>query len=245
MKKVLKWTGITFLAVVIVGFLGFYIWSEQSYSATGELLDKVRMDKDPLIEEKDDWLIFNSEDSNGKGLILYPGAKVEVEAYGYIGKSLSEKGYTVVLPRMPFHIAFLGINESEKIINDIDETTDWYVSGHSLGGVAAASYTYDHQDEVKGVIFLASYPAKSTDFSSSDIPVLSIYAENDGLTTGYDIEKSKALLPPNATFHRISGGNHAGFGVYGPQKGDRKASITAWEQQDEIIQTMDRWMKDH
>ncbi|MCA1059729.1 alpha/beta hydrolase [Rossellomorea aquimaris] len=241
----LKWIGIVILAVVLVGFLGFYIWSEQTYSATEELLNKVKMDEDPLIKEKNDWLIFNSEDPNGKGLILYPGAKVEVEAYGYIGKSLSEKGYTVVIPKMPFHIAFLGINESEQIMDDFDESLDWYVSGHSLGGVAAASYAYEHQSDVNGVIFLASYPVKSSDFSEGNLPMLSIYAEKDGLTTGEDIEESKALLPSTATFHQIKGGNHAGFGVYGPQKGDRKASIPVWEQQDEIIQTMNRWMKEH
>lgn len=245
MKKVVKWIGIVLLAVVIVGFLGFYIWSEQTYSATEKLTKTVNLEDDPLIEEKNDWLIFESANSNGKGLILYPGAKVEVEAYGYIGKSLSDKGYTVVIPKMPFHIAFFGINEADKIINDFDQTLDWYLSGHSLGGVAAASYTYDHQDEVKGVIFLASYPTKSSDFSNSDMPILSIYAENDGLATGDDIEKSKKLLPDTTTFHKIDGGNHAGFGVYGPQKGDRKASISTWKQQDEIIQTMDGWMKDH
>jgi Alpha/beta hydrolase family len=245
MKKILKWAGIVLLAVIVVGILGFYIWSEQTYSATEKLTKTVHLGDDPLIEEKNDWLIFESEDSNGKGVILYPGAKVEVEAYGYIGKSLSDKGYTVVIPEMPFHIAFLGINEAEKIISDFDEKLDWYLTGHSLGGVAAASYTYDHQDEVKGVIFLASYPTTSADFSKSDMPVLSIYAENDGLTTGDDIEKSKKLLPSKAAFHKIDGGNHAGFGVYGPQKGDKKASISVWEQQDEIIQVMDDWMKEN
>ncbi|WP_226677251.1 alpha/beta hydrolase [Rossellomorea aquimaris] len=245
MKKVLKWTVILLLAVIVVVFLAFYIWSEQTYSATEKLTKTVKIEDDPLIEEKNDWLVFKSEDSNGKGVILYPGAKVEVEAYGYIGKSLADKGYTVVIPKMPFHIAFFGINEAEKIISDFDEKLEWYLSGHSLGGVAAASYTYDHQDEVKGVIFLASYPTKSADFSKGDMPVLSIYAENDGLTTGDDIEKSKKLLPSNAAFHKIEGGNHAGFGVYGPQKGDKKASISVWEQQDEIIQVMDDWMREN
>ncbi len=243
MKKVLKWTGIILLSLFIVCGLGFYIWSEQSYSATDELMKKVDFDESTSISEKNDWLIFNSEHPNGKGLILYPGAKVEVEAYGYIGQGLSEMGYTVVIPRMPLHIAFFGIDESENIINNFNEDLDWYVSGHSLGGVAASSYAFDHQERVEGVIFLASYPTKSTNFMDSEIPFLSIYAENDGLTKRTDIEESKALLPPSTTFHKIEGGNHAGFGVYGPQKGDRKADITVWNQQDEIIKTMDAWMK--
>lgn len=245
MKKVFKWSGIVLLAMIVLGFLGFYIWSEQTYSAKEKLTKTVNFEDDQIIEEKKDWLIFKSEDSNGKGVILYPGAKVEVEAYGYIGKALSDKGYTVVIPKMPLHIAFFGINEAEKIISDADKKLDWYLSGHSLGGVAAASYSFDHQDEVKGVIFLASYPTKSADFSTSDMPVLSIYAENDGLTRGDDIENSKKLLPSDTVFHKIDGGNHAGFGVYGPQKGDKKASISVWEQQNEIIHVMDEWMKEN
>ncbi|MHA7136350.1 alpha/beta hydrolase [Rossellomorea arthrocnemi] len=245
MKKILKWTTIVLLAVVLIGGLGFYFWSEQTYSATEELIKTIKIEEDPLIEEKKDWLIFNPEESNSKGLILYPGAKVEVEAYGYLGKSLSEKGYTVVIPRMPFHIAFLGIGESEKIINSFDEELNWYVSGHSLGGVAASTYAYDHQDEIKGVIFLASYPTNSTDFSESDVPFLSIYAENDGLTTEDDIEKSKKILPQSTVFHQIEGGNHAGFGMYGKQKGDLEAYISPRDQQDEIIRTMDEWLFKH
>ncbi len=244
-QKLLKWTVFVLLAFLVVGGLGFYVWSEQTYSATEEVMKTIRIKEDPLIQEKNDWLIFDSREPNGKGLILYPGAKVEVEAYGYLGKSLSEKGYTVVIPRMPLHIAFLGVDESERIINHFDEKLDWYVSGHSLGGVAAASYAYDHQDVVKGVIFLASYPANSADFSSSDVPFLSIFAENDGLTTGKDIEESKKLLPPSTVFHEIEGGNHAGFGMYGPQKGDGEANISSWDQQDEIIWTMDEWMRKH
>jgi hypothetical protein len=41
---------------------------------------------------------------------------------------------------------------------------------------------------------------------------------------------AQALLPPDAAFVPIEGGNHAQFGSYGPQPGDNPATISAEEQ---------------
>lgn len=65
--------------------------------------------------------------------------------------------------------------------------------------------------------------------------VLSIYAENDGLTTINEIDESKENLPTEAVFKEIEGGNHAQFGVYGEQKGDNDPKISWEEQQKEMI----------
>ena len=43
-------------------------------------------------------------------------------------------------------------------------------------------------------------------------------------------EKYKTNLPEEFTEIIIEGGNHAYFGMYGEQKGDGKASISATEQ---------------
>ncbi|WP_314078343.1 alpha/beta hydrolase, partial [uncultured Granulicatella sp.] len=53
-----------------------------------------------------------------------------------------------------------------------------YVAGHSLGGVVASldAVTLQKENHLAGLILFASYPDKSVDFSSSNIPVLSIVA---------------------------------------------------------------------
>jgi hypothetical protein len=44
------------------------------------------------------------------------------------------------------------------------------------------------------------------------------------------METAKNNLPSGAEFNIIKGGNHAGFGNYGPQKGDGKRTISREEQ---------------
>lgn len=239
MKRFFKWAGILLLALIVIGGLSFYVWSQQTYSATSSLKEKVDLQKAEAKDGK--WLVFEGE--GDKGVILYPGAKVEKEAYAYIGQELSERGYTVVIPDVPLNLAFFGVNVPDEIMKEYKGVKEWYLSGHSLGGVAASSYAADHPDKVQGIIYLASYPAESTDFSSSDLSFLSIWAENDGLATKEKIDKSKSLLPADTEFHEVKGGNHAGFGVYGAQKGDGKATKSVWNQQDEVIKTIDEWIQ--
>jgi hypothetical protein len=51
------------------------------------------------------------------------------------------------------------------------------------------------------------------------------------------------LLPSNAQFVAIQGGNHAQFGWYGAQSGDGIATISREEQQHQIVSTMVSWLK--
>ncbi|MGE7649593.1 alpha/beta hydrolase [Peribacillus frigoritolerans] len=42
--------------------------------------------------------------------------------------------------------------------------------------------------------------------------------------------------------HKIAGGNHGQFGVYGKQKGDNEATISAKKQQEEMIAVTKKWL---
>jgi hypothetical protein len=44
-----------------------------------------------------------------------------------------------------------------------------------------------------------------------------------------------ALLPPDAQYTPLEGGNHAQFGWYGPQPGDGKATLSHEEQETRIV----------
>lgn len=230
-------TGVLFLAAVAVAV--FYIWSEQTYQPSEELLALVGKND---FSKKDGIIYFVPDKSNGTGIVLYPGAKVEPEAYGYYAKQLMSEGYFVAIPEVLFNFALFESDKANEIKELNPAIEHWVVGGHSLGGVAAASYARSHPKEIEGVIFLASYPGSGSDLSDSGLPMLSLYAEKDGLSTLQDIKETKQLLSNKAVMHEIMGGNHAQFGIYGEQKGDCDASISVIEQQDEMAAITLEWL---
>ena len=239
MEKCITISLASLLVICGLGFTGFYIWSQQTYEASEEVMSYVNVDE---IQTQENWLVFKPQGKTENGIILYPGAKVEPEAYSYYAQGLADSGYLVIVPKVNLNFALFDINQADLIKEEFSEITDWYVGGHSLGGVAAASYAYDHLEDIEGLILLASYPSDSNDFSETDLPILSLYAEFDGLTTTDKIAETKHLLSSEATLYEVKGGNHAQFGMYGSQDGDGKATISATEQQDKIIKETVNWI---
>lgn len=87
---------------------------------------------------------------------------------------------------------------------------------------------------IGGIVFWASYPADNT-LKGKNIKVLSIYGSKDGLSTTREIESSRNLLPTDAIFVQIEGGNHSQFGSYGFQPSDGQATISPEEQWVQIV----------
>lgn len=238
-----KWSiriALGIVALAALAIIAFIVYAQFDYGPSETLAEQVDLG---AVKRDDHGLVFLPENPNGQGLILYQGAKVEAEAYAYLGEKLSEQGYTVSIPQLPLKFGIFGVNKAEAVIEDYPEITAWFIGGHSLGGVAAAMYAEEHQDELAGLFFLGSYPAG--DFAASELPMLSIYGENDGLTLLEDIENNRVLFSANSEFVEIPGGNHAQFGMYGEQKGDNPADISPLEQQDLIVEALLNWMKDN
>ncbi|ANC78514.1 carboxymethylenebutenolidase [Fictibacillus phosphorivorans] len=238
MKRIIKRAILVIAVLLVCCLIGFFVWTQQTYEPTKELLKSVGN-----IEHEDDWVTFKPSGTNKEvGVILYPGAKVEPKAYGYLGKRLSDAGYTVGIPKFNLNLAMLEVNKAEEWINRNPSIKKWFIGGHSLGGVSAATFAHKNPKLIKGVILLASYPASGDNFSNKGTPILSIYAEKDGLTTRDKIEETKNLLSSDTVLFEIKGGNHAQFGMYGEQKGDNQADISAKEQQDLIADEMIKWL---
>ena len=83
-------------------------------------------------------IVCKSENAT-KGLIFYPGGKVEYTAYLPLMESLAQKGILCVLVKMPFNLAVFDVNAADGIREMFPEITDWYIGGHSLGGSMAAA----------------------------------------------------------------------------------------------------------
>jgi hypothetical protein len=176
-----------------------------------------------------------TENRHPAGLVFYPGAKVDPRAYARILRPLAEDGFTVVILKLPYNIAFFGAGAAGDVVGDDDGIDGWVVAGHSLGGTVAANFAArQNRSEVAGLLLWASFPAK--DISTiSGLDVVSVSGSNDGLATPAKIDRSRRDLPASTRFVVIEGANHADFGDYGAQDGDGTATIPRDDAQAQII----------
>lgn len=181
------------------------------------------------------WLVFEPRDqSPSAGFIFYPGGRVTVEAYAPLGRAIANAGHLAILVPMPLNLAILDSEAASAVLDAYPATTDWVIGGHSLGGVMAARYAANHQDQIRGLVLMAAYPEDGVDLSEAELAAASIYAEMDGLANVEEIETAFSRLPANCAKVLIVGGNHAQFGWYGPQRGDNRPAISR-EAQYEIL----------
>jgi hypothetical protein len=72
---------------------------------------------------------------------------------------------------------------------------------------------------------------------------LSIFATEDGLIPLKEWDTYRPRFPSVTRWVAIQGGNHAGFGWYGVQKGDNPATISLQTQTEQIVQSIDQFLK--
>ena len=217
--------------ILQLALLLFFCYTSDYYHADADAAAALASDGQVEVLAAGDYWFFDGP-SEDKAYIFYPGGKVEAESYAPLMHRLAAEGADTFLVKMPFNIAFLGIGRAEKIMKagDYDH---WYMGGHSLGGVAAASYAADHPDDLDGVILLAAYPTGEID---EKLPGLMIRGSEDKVLNMDAVSASWDLW--NSAEVVISGGNHAQFGNYGRQKGDGQAQISAADQQEETVQAI-------
>ncbi|MBQ5824153.1 MAG: hypothetical protein IIW48_05030 [Clostridia bacterium] len=162
------------------------------------------------------------------GLIFYPGARIEHEAYEPLMKACAVQGIKCILVEMPLNMAFFNINAADNIQKMYPEIEHWYIGGHSLGGAMASLYLENNINKFDGLILLGSY--STADLSAADIDVLSVYGTEDEIMNADKYNANKINLPEDFEEHIIKGGCHAYFGMYGKQSGDGTPTITNEEQ---------------
>jgi hypothetical protein len=236
MNKIIKWLGLSLGVLLIFGGAAFVIWGLNPAPPMDEAL-AATASTDTVNVQTEPWLVFQPAQAvPTTGLIFYPGGHVDPRAYAPTAYEIAENGYLVVIVPMPFNLAVFGVGKAKEVMSAFPGIQKWVIAGHSLGGSMAASFADSHPDNLKGILLLASYPAKSDDLSNVDIESKSIYGTLDGLSTLAKIQASEALLPRDTRWEAIQGGNHAQFGWYGPQSGDNQATISRQEQQAQIVQ---------
>ncbi|MET4781369.1 alpha/beta hydrolase [Glaciihabitans sp. UYNi722] len=224
------------VAVLIVVVVGFAAWANIVMQGDRVIALKAWNDASISVESTDHSIVLiPRHGATGTGLVFIPGAKVDPYAYMYKLSGIVEKGVTVVITKPTLNLAFFDQRPLATFTTDAPDVTRWFVGGHSLGGVRACMLA-DSKD-VAGLVLFGSYCAN--DLSRPRLDVLSIGGSRDGLSTPAKIASTKPLLPADADFVEIAGANHAAFGDYGVQPGDRTATITSRQARTAITDALD------
>lgn len=232
------WLIIGMLSLCIVTSISFFVWANMPQ---GELMPEAiaALESDAAVRvDQSQWLVFAPNDVEPTaGFLMYPGGRIQPEAYAPLGRGVAEAGYLAVIIPVPMQLAIIDIEVATPVIEAHPEIESWVVAGHSLGGLAASSYALRHPDVINGLVLLASLPAPGAEALADydHLQTATIYATNDGLLTPEEIESSLENLPENTQLVSIEGGNHAQFGWYGEQTDDGEASISYEEQQAQVL----------
>lgn len=223
---------IAIVALLLAGGIYAFIWL-QPMRATQPALDALHTSNGVTVTDRGEWISFLPATTSTEGIIFYPGAKVDAEAYAIYMRAFAEHGYAAFIVRMPLDFAILGEGRAADVIAAYPAIHTWVIGGHSLGGVFAAQFAADHS-VIKGLLLYAAYPA--SDMSKrTGLVVVSLYGTQDGLATPAKVNANKHLLPATTQYLAIPGGIHGYFGDYGSQPGDGQPTIPREQARQEII----------
>ncbi len=223
------------IAMVFVIFLVFgYIQLRDIKKADSTALAALNSTDTVTATRGDGAYTFTPIPESKVGFIFYPASRVEYKSYAPLMQRLAQQGIFCVMTEMPLNLSSLDRSAASIYLKQYPEITTWFVGGHTLGGKTAASYAAKNLDRISGLVLLSAYSGR--DLTKSDLPVLSIIGDQDGVLDRSRYESGLKRLPDTAQIEVIQGGNHAGFGSYGEEEKDGTATISEEEQWDKTAQ---------
>lgn len=158
-------------------------------------------------------------------MVLYPGARIDADAYAAVARTLAaQAGVLVAVVDPPLDVALLDVGAADAVRDSHPRTDRWIVGGHSLGGVAASRYAADPDAGVAGLLLWASYPADG-DTVPDGVAVTSITGSSDRVLDRRAAAAARSRLPDDTEIIELEGLTHAQFGDYGTQPGDGTATL--------------------
>jgi len=238
MKKIIKYTFIGIVTILVIGVLGVVVWSRTGTYPAREVAEAALESTDRVTITQDRWIVFEPDQESEIGLIFYPGGLVEPTAYAPILHKIAKNGVLVIITPMPLNLAILNTGAAHAVIEAYPQISTWILAGHSLGGASAAIFAENNPGAVEAIVFWDSYPPDSSDLSDNTISAISIFGTTNNLPNTENFNDKKHLLPSDTIFIAIEGANHAQFGDYGPQKGDVVASMSLADQHERVAEIM-------
>ncbi|MFP4509420.1 MAG: alpha/beta hydrolase [Spirochaetaceae bacterium] len=235
------------LAVLAVAAVVFVVWASNPLGPAERAMQA--LDNEHVRVTDDSWLLFGfpSESGDGParsprvGIVFYPGGLVDHRSYAALAQKLAGEGYKVAIVPAPLNLMVFASDRATAVFERFPDVEHWVLAGHSLGAAMATRFAYQHPElveagQLRALVLLAGYPVEDWNLRAFELPVLSIAAGNDTVFDRQAYVESRDLLPPGTIFETIDGGNHAGFGDYGPQSGDGVATISPEEQQQQSVE---------
>lgn len=228
----------------VIAGLAFLLWLVISYQSRGFPATVLQSDEAVTVEQTRAYLSFlPTAQSHVTGLLFYPGGMVDPKAYAPLARQLAENGFAVYVVKLPLGAAPLPGQEAQvmdstrQLMATNTTIQHWVLSGHSRGGAIAARFVAAAPDLFAALILIGtSHPKEAAfDLSGAGLPVLKIYATQDGLASVAEIEETSRFLPKETTWARIEGGNHSQFGYGGTLLGDQRATISLADQQAQTV----------
>jgi len=148
----------------------------------------------------------------------------------------------------------MALNVINEILSMSDVTVnEWVLAGHSAGAATAMNLSVEMKPNSSKLIMCGIGNNTSMDgkenLRDASVQALVMNGSEDKLVTRYSdklVKKFRDLLPPSTsgcnkgkgktTYITIEGGNHAGFGHYGPQNGDGIRTIPLEAQQSIFVE---------
>lgn len=228
--------------VVIIALVGSLAWLLNAYEPQDVARENLVSSSDVEVVEGDITEFIPKDVVSKTGVIIYPGARIDVKAYAPLANRLAQNGYKVFAVDMPFNMAIFSSHKADKVIEENKDIENWVIVGHSLGG-AMATNAISTNNKIKGIVYLASYPSGDK-IKDSGAKVLSIWGSKDGVINFDNMIKAKEDLPKDTEYVEIEGGNHSAFGDYGLQNGDTKSIIPENKQLDITVESICNFISD-
>ena len=237
MNRALRWTAWTLTVVVLLAVM-FLVYANIVMQGTRSAALQVWRDDRVAVRDAGDSIVMTpTGTADDRGIVFIPGAKVDPYAYMATFRQVVASGTTVVITKPTLNLAFFDTRPLSTFEADAPGVRTWAVGGHSLGGVRACQLAQD----ADGLLLLGSYCAN--DIARSSVEVLSVAGSRDGLSTPEKVAAARHLLASTATMVEVAGANHADFGAYGDQPGDRTATISRADARAQISAAVEDWVR--
>jgi len=236
-NRALRWTAWVVTVVVLLAVV-FLVYANIVMQGTRSAALQVWRDDRVAVRDAGDSVVMTPTGADdGRGIVFIPGAKVDPYAYLATFRQVVASGTTVVITKPTLNLAFFDTRPLSTFEAHAPGVRTWAVGGHSLGGVRACQLAQD----ADGLLLLGSYCAN--DVARSSVQVLSVSGSRDGLSTPEKVAAARDELPSTARMVEIAGANHADFGAYGDQPGDRSATISREDARAQISAAIEKWVR--
>lgn len=237
--RILRGTVVGLVAVTALSLLGTWVHQQRRHAnASPAALASAVSDDAVRIDDDGETLVLRPTAGRERGgVILYPGAYVDVRGYVPTLKPIAAAGYRVIVVRMPFELAIFGIDRAADVIGEHADLRRWVIVGHSVGGAMAAMFADRHREALDGVIIWDSYPPSISSLADFAKPVWLIHRATPDGAPPPAFAAHRNLYPRDSRWAAIPGGIHMQFGSFAPggYEEDWAPSISEAEQHRVVV----------